>query len=269
MTMHKFVAFESAIPARLFADYCTSKGLQVELEQEGQTTTLAAPAEQLSQIEPLLKQFLTEPDHARYQAAAWQQSRTIATSGKRPSLRWSQLLQSPVTSLIVLLVCLIYLWQQLSFQAANSALMLTEPAQIWRWITPILLHFSLTHIVFNLCWWFLLGQKIEQRAGSALLIQLTLSSALLSNGLQLALVGPDFGGLSGVVYALFGYCWLSDKLAGKHHYPVTDGLAAFMLLWLALGFMDVLWVNMANWAHLGGLACGLIWAVLRHSKQPV
>ncbi|GGW70421.1 rhomboid family intramembrane serine protease GlpG [Alishewanella tabrizica] len=260
--LRKFVEFTSMSAAHLFADYCQTQGLTVQVQPQGHTTSLLAPAEQLEHIEPLLAEFLREPTHPRYQAAAWQQSHSVAlpTGSRRFSL--SALWQTPLTAALLLLTLAVYLWQQIDFNGANAALQLHQPAQVWRWITPILLHFSLTHLVFNLCWWVLLGQKIEQYSSSVNLLQLAVSSAVISNGLELALNGPNFGGLSGVVYALFGYCWLQDKLNNTEQYPVTNGLAAFMVLWLALGFMDVLWINMANWAHLGGLLCGLGWAWL-------
>ncbi len=269
MIMHNFASFHSAAAARLFADYCQSQGFNVVVSQQGQTTQLAAPAEQLPAIEPLLAEFLAEPDHGRYQAAAWQQSNTFNTASSGGAIPFHRLWQAPVTFSVILLVLAVYLWQQLDFRAANSALMLTHINELWRWVTPMLLHFSVTHLVFNLCWWFLLGQKVEQHDGSILLLQLALSSAIFSNGLQFSLVGADFGGLSGVVYALFGYCWLKDKLAKRQDYQVSDALAGFMLIWLVLGFMDVLWVNMANWAHLGGLLAGLIWAALSKKTAPV
>lgn len=266
--MHKFVEFQSAKAALLFADYCKSRGLQVVIEPHGQVTALFAPAEKIPQLQPLLEQFLQDPAHPRYQAAAWQQSNTVNTATGISRGLFAALWRAPLTSMLLLLTLAVYLWQQLDFTGANAALQLTQPAQFWRWLTPIVLHFSLTHLVFNLCWWVLLGQKIEQYSSSATLLQLTISSAVMSNGLQLALAGPNFGGLSGVVYALFGYCWLYDRLKGTQYYPVTNGLAAFMLLWLALGFLDVLWLNMANWAHLGGLLCGLAWAWLSKGTKP-
>lgn len=268
LKMHKFVEFQSAKAAFLFADYCKTQGLQIVIEPHGQASALFAPAEQLPQVQSLLEQFLADPAHPRYQEAAWQQSNTVATSAASSRVQLAVLWRAPLTSMLMLLTLAVYLWQQLDFSGANAALQLTQPTQLWRWLTPIVLHFSLTHLVFNLCWWVLLGSKIEQHLNSATLFQLTLSSAVISNGLQLALVGPNFGGLSGVVYALFGYCWLYDKLRGTQQYPVSNGLAAFMVLWLALGFMDVLWVNMANWAHLGGLLCGLIWAWLGRNAKP-
>lgn len=267
--MHKFVEFQSAKAALLFADYCKSQGVQVVIETQGQVTALFAPAAQLDRVQPLLEQFLYDPAHPRYQAAAWQQSNTVAGNAAFKGVNFAAVWRAPVTSLVLVVTLLVYLWLQFDFSAATAALQLNQPAQIWRWITPIVLHFSLMHLVFNVCWWVLLGQRIEQYRGSSSLLQLTLSSAVISNGLQLALAGPHFGGLSGVVYALLGYCWLADRLRGTQQYPVTNGLAIFMVFWLALGFLDVLWVSMANWAHLGGLLCGLGWAWVSNTTRPV
>jgi len=267
MPMIKFVEFTSEKAALLFTNYSKSLGFDVVITKQGQVVALTAPEAELPQILPLLEQFLQQPDHPRYQAAAWQQSQSINFSNSWPTFSLASLLKAPLTTLVVFATLLVYLWQQVDFSAANAALQLTNLAQPWRWVTPMLLHFSLMHLVFNLCWWVLLANKIEQLRNSGMLFQLLLSSAVLSNGLQLLLVGPNFGGLSGVVYALLGYCWLHDKLQRKQFYPVNDGLAVFMLFWLILGFMDVLWINMANWAHLGGLLCGLGWALLSKRSE--
>lgn len=263
----KVAEFRSQPAALLFADYCRSQGLTVKLELQDGLSVLLAETAEVAQVQALLTEFIRQPDHPRYQAAAWQQSQSVKLENKvslRPELAWRQM---PLTLLLLLLTLIVYGWQQVDFRGAAASLMLLERAELWRWVTPILLHFSLTHLVFNLAWWWLLGAKIERYQSTGFLLQLALSSAVISNGLQLALAGPNFGGLSGVVYALVGYCYLSDWLSGRQRYQLGHGLFAFMLLWLLLGFMDVLWVNMANWAHLGGLACGLLWAWLSRDRR--
>ncbi|KRS20412.1 GlpG protein [Alishewanella sp. WH16-1] len=263
----KVAEFRAQPAALLFADYCRSQGLQVKLELQGEVSVLMAAADDVPRVEVLLTEFIRQPDHPRYQAAAWQQSQSVKLAHKvnlRPQLAWRQM---PLTLLVLLLTLAVYAWQQIDFRAAAASLMLLEQAELWRWITPILLHFSLTHLVFNLAWWWLLGSKIERYQSSGFLLQLALSSAVISNGLQLALAGPNFGGLSGVVYALVGYCYLSDQLSGRQRYLLSHGLFGFMLVWLVLGFMELLWINMANWAHLGGLGCGLLWAFLSRDRR--
>jgi GlpG protein len=102
-----------------------------------------------------------------------------------------------------------------------------------------------------------------------MLLNVTLSVALISNAAQYFMVNPNFGGLSGVVYGLFGYFWIAGRLNPAQGLSISPGLVGFMLLWLLLGFFDVLWVSMANWAHLGGLLAGMGWAWLlrKHSGR--
>lgn len=263
--MHKFAELNSAAAAQAFAAYCVSQGLEVNaVVQHSTLAELYGAPEQKEAIEHEFALFLQEPQHPRYQAAAWQLSQPLSESGSAiGSVNLLKLwLQAPVASLVLLLCLLVYLWQQLDWRSSLALLQLSQPEQLWRWFTPALLHFSLTHLVFNLAWWWYLGRQFEQRLGGVMLLNITLSIALLSNAAQYFLVGPQFGGLSGVVYGLFGYFWLSGKLNPSHGQLISNPLAAFMLLWLLLGFFDVLWVSMANWAHTGGLLAGLAWAWL-------
>lgn len=264
---HKLAELTVVPAALLFADYCKTLGLQVMVVTEpGQRASLYCNEADVLALEQELQQFLQHPAHPRYQAAAWQQSKPVSlASGKAllPSLSWQQAQRWPLTLLLTILVLLVYGWQQLDWQGANAALQLNNPEQYWRWLTPILLHYSLTHLVFNLMWWLILARQLEQQQGAWFLLSMTLSSALLSNGCQYLFAGGNFGGLSGVVYALFGYCWLQAKLQPAKQYGVSDGLALFMLGWLVLGFADLLWFSMANWAHLAGLAAGLLWAAVQ------
>jgi GlpG protein len=265
--VHKFAELNSAQAAQLFAAYCVAQGLEVNaVVQQPTLAELYGATEQLARIEQEFARFLQQPAHPRYQAAAWQLSQPdtqkLQDDGL-PVFNWRELWrQAPLTSALLLLCLLVYLWQQLDWRSSSGALQLTEPTQLWRWFTPMLLHFSLTHLVFNLAWWLYLGRQFEQRLGLVMLLNVTLSVALISNAAQYFMVNPNFGGLSGVVYGLFGYFWIAGRLNPAQGLSISPGLVGFMLLWLLLGFFDVLWVSMANWAHLGGLLAGMGWAWL-------
>ena len=90
----------------------------------------------------------------------------------------------------------------------------------WRLITPIFLHFSVAHLVFNCLWIYILGEKIENIDGSLIFIVLVIFSAIFSNSLQYFWSGSSlFGGLSGVIYGLIGFCkgakpWKPSKTVG-------------------------------------------------------
>ena len=156
-----------------------------------------------------------------------------------------------------------YEWVSLA-DRLNALLDTVSKGQIWRLITPDFLHFSWPHIIFNSVMLWFLGSQVEFIDGRTRLLVLALVASLLSNGLQYLVTGPLFGGLSGVVYAIMGYCWLSQRRLPRFQFP--PALITFALAWMVLGFTplpNMLGMgNMANEAHLGGFIAGLLVAVL-------
>ena len=137
----------------------------------------------------------------------------------------------------------------------------------WRLITPMFIHFSLTHLVFNCLWIYVLGSKIEQIDGHITFINLVIFSSIISNLAQY-FFGESalFGGLSGVIYGLLGYCMIIEIDTKQERYDLPPALYLFMLIWLILGFLGILnlfgFGNVANYAHLGGLISGIIFAMI-------
>ncbi|TVP59605.1 MAG: rhomboid family intramembrane serine protease [Halomonadaceae bacterium] len=140
--------------------------------------------------------------------------------------------------------------------------------QIWRLLTPDILHFSLMHLVFNAVMLWYLGSQIEVIDGRGHAIGVFLLSSLLANGSQFLISGPLFGGLSGVVYAVLGYAWISNQFRPRFQFP--PALMTVAIVWLLIGFTPLtqvlLGANMANAAHLGGLIAGLIYGALVSSQ---
>ena len=133
----------------------------------------------------------------------------------------------------------------------------------WRLITPMLIHFSPTHLIFNCLWIYILGREIEQLDGKVIFIFLVLLTSAASNYLQYAFSGPAlFGGLSGVVYGLLGYCFVSETFNRSNKFSFPPAIYIFMFVWLLIGFtgfLDLLgFGKLANFAHLGGLLSGIL-----------
>ena len=61
-------------------------------------------------------------------------------------------------------------------------------------------------------WLHDLGGQIEKRKGPKFFLSFILILALVSNLTQFVISGPAFGGMSGVVYGLFGYVWVKTRL---------------------------------------------------------
>ena len=143
-----------------------------------------------------------------------------------------------------------------SFAGFNSA-------EYWRLITPIFLHFGILHFVFNSLWLSMLGSRIEELMGSFHLMLIILVTGLMSNAIQFWWSGAaNFGGMSGVVYALLGYLWIANSIAPHPIMTLPRGIITFMIGWLGLCMTPVvtflLGVGIANAAHLGGLLSGML-----------
>lgn len=137
----------------------------------------------------------------------------------------------------------------------------------WRLVSPMFIHFSVTHLVFNCLWIYVLGSKVEVYDGSFTFLNIVIISSITSNITQYFLGGSIlFGGLSGVIYGLFGYCMIIELQSKKNIYDLPPAIYMFMLVWLVLGFLGVLnlfgFGNVANYAHLGGLISGIIFGMI-------
>ena len=144
----------------------------------------------------------------------------------------------------------------------------------WRLITPTFLHFSITHLVFNCLWIYILGSRIEKLDGLSIFLFIFIVTGILSNAGQFFWTQQYlFGGLSGAVYGLLGYCFIIE-LDGRHgRYGLPEALYLFMFIWLLVGFTGVLsffgFGNVANTAHLVGMIAGfIIGLITKYSLNP-
>jgi len=156
-------------------------------------------------------------------------------------------------------------------QAAPSLAHTLAEGQVWRLITPIFIHFGVFHLVFNMLWFAGLGGAIEQKRGSlrflglvlllaipSNLAQLYLGHATVAEGLHLLLIpSPRFGGMSGVVYGLFGYSWMKSRFEPELGLAVGSQTVAILMIWFFLCLTPAV-EGVANMAHAAGLVLGFL-----------
>ena len=171
--------------------------------------------------------------------------------------------QNPRSALLMMTDPRVYDWGSLA-ERTQALLATLEMGQVWRLLTPDFLHFSWTHLVFNAVMLWFLGSQIEWFDGRQRMLVLFILISLASNGFQYLMIGPLFGGLSGVVYGTLGYCWLSQRRRARFQFP--PALVTFAVVWMILGFTPVPELlglgRMANEAHLGGFLAGLVLALI-------
>ena len=139
--------------------------------------------------------------------------------------------------------------------------------QWWRLISPMFIHFSFAHLAFNCLWVYILGEKIEKINGSLIFMILVLISSIVSNLSQFYWTSSNlFGGLSGVIYGLLGFCLIEEMESKYDLYGLPPALYLFMIIWVILGFLGILdlfgFGSVANFAHLGGLISGIIFDMI-------
>jgi len=133
---------------------------------------------------------------------------------------------------------------------------------LMKMITPIFLHGGLVHLVFNMLWVWEFGRRIEAVQPSLALLMLIIITALFSNTVQFLYGGSIFfGGMSGVVYGLFGYICLWQFIDPRKKLALPGALIFFLLLTLfVMTAIDLDFI--ADEAHIGGLLTGVLYGAI-------
>lgn len=276
--------------ARRFSDYLYAQGLDNKIETAANAANQSADwqiwvyaEEQISQAQAFLDEYRQAPAAPQFReiAATAQQKRKQAQqdlNAYRKRILTKQQIFPQFDRLGVLTVILIGLSVAVAVVLKLGAdftfaryLFISEylkaglpeiwHGQIWRLVTPIFIHFGIMHIFFNMLWLRDLGSMIEQRQSSWTLAALVLVIAVASNVGQFLVSGPLFGGMSGVVYGLFGYIWMRGKYDFSSNLFVHPQTVTMMIIWFVVCLVGLVG-NVANTAHGVGFAIGMAWGFI-------
>jgi GlpG protein len=180
----------------------------------------------------------------------------------------------PVTTVLFGVCVILFLWINLGADENGFDFRLVgwrEAYDIWdgAWwalITSAAVHAELWHLGFNLYWFWRLGGRLEIEIGSKRYLAFLISAAFVSSAAQVA-VSSDTGiGLSGVVYAIFGFMWVGRSSVQSFQEALSDRVVPLFVLWL-FGCLFATYaaeIPIGNAAHFSGLFFGAavapIWA---------
>ena len=148
-----------------------------------------------------------------------------------------------------------------------------EAGEWWRLFSPVLLHASFMHILFNMWALWILGPQIERGVGTWPFVGLYLASAAVGGAFVFLLGDPNTiaVGASGAIFGLFGvwFNWAVRRRNTLYGRALLRQIGFLLLINAAIP----LFVPTIAWeAHLGGLiagfAIGEIWSRIRGGNAP-
>jgi GlpG protein len=284
---------------KVFADYLLTLGIKTRIDEQSDGWLLwIYDEDRIPQARDELQGYLTRPDDARYQSAVdaalairrqqQELDKQFRKNYREVSDLWAYpgLRRRPLTLALVALCIVVFLLesqngnrmkQHLWFatlrleqgQFRDNGLSDILGGEVWRLVTPIFMHVNILHIFFNMWWLLDLGTMIEVRRGTLRLAMLILISAVISNfGQYIWMERTDpgephlFEGMSGVIYALFGYIWMKGLYQPEQGMALHPNTITIMLLWLVLCMTGTIG-PIGNAAHFMGLVVGVACGVLR------
>lgn len=285
--MRQIGSFTNEAQARFFTDFLLSREIRSHLEPEADRTwsIWIRDEDQIAEAQSALDRFKANPTAPEFQKAPEAAARVRQAEAedlekyrRRIRSRRSLFIKfgkygiGPLTFILMLVCAYVAVFSKLG---ANEdwlrPWLISDPenmsgqflpevlhGQVWRLFTPIFIHFGLLHIVFNMLWFYELGSMIEARQNSFFLFGFIAVSAALSNLAQYHFAGPNFGGMSGVVYALGGYVWIRGKYDRNSGLYLSAQNVAILIVWLIFCFSPMM-KGVANYAHFAGLVVGMIW----------
>ncbi|MFW6197791.1 MAG: rhomboid family intramembrane serine protease [Myxococcota bacterium] len=274
--MRALAEYEDETRARTLADALFAEGVDshVDENREGASVVWVHDERHLDEARELLQQFEADPEDPRFEQARREaevrrkkeKEEKKQTRHRNVDVRTQWRSQGGIgrvtIGLIVITAALTLLArfgdnQRVAGLLYFSLARIVQEGEVWRLVTPIFLHLGILHLLFNMWWLKDFGTVVEQRLSPLTLVAMVLVMGTLSNAAQALMVGEGFGGMSGVVYGLFGYFWVRGRLDPTWGIALHRSTVVILVGWFLLGFSGLM--PTANMAHLGGLVVGALW----------
>lgn len=137
---------------------------------------------------------------------------------------------------------------------------LIRAGQLWRFLTPVLLHASVPHILFNMYALIAFGAGLERHFGHWRFLLLYILAGFTGNVLSFVLSNGYSVGASTAIFGLVGaeavFLVQNRGLFGNQFGRAIGNVIFVVAINLLLGLTP----GIDNWGHVGGLLGGLIFA---------
>ncbi|MCA1953604.1 MAG: rhomboid family intramembrane serine protease [Anaerolinea sp.] len=187
-----------------------------------------------------------------------------------PAVFWHLRSRTPTVTIAMIVVCIfIYIGQMVSLAItgydipalyASKINPLILQGQIWRLITPMFLHGSITHVAFNMYALYSIGRQLEQQYGHLRYAMLLLLGGLAGNVFSfLFTTAPSYGASTAVfgLVAAEGVFIFQNRRLFRNPFGMIMNTLTIVAINLLIGVSSS---GIDNWGHLGGLLGGLMFA---------
>ncbi len=172
-------------------------------------------------------------------------------------------------------ICVVIFVLQLAIPGFTDALILdqSKSIEVWRFVSSIFLHGSVSHLLYNMFALALFGSMLEQIIGSRRFLLVFLATGIVANIIA-EFFYPSSLGASGAIFGVIGALIM-----------IRPGLTVFAFgMPMPIFVAGILWVggdllgaaayvsgtplgNTGNVAHLAGIAVGLLFGALYKERQ--
>lgn len=137
---------------------------------------------------------------------------------------------------------------------------LIRAGELWRFLTPVLLHGSIPHIAFNMYALYIFGTGLERHFGHRRFLILYLLGAFTGNVLSFLLSSGYSVGASTAIFGLIGaegvFLYQNRKMFGSQFKSAIGNIIFVVVVNLFIGLAP----GIDDWGHVGGLLGGLIFS---------
>lgn len=295
--MRRAVTLKDREHAATLHDYLLTLGIETRVQEEDQGWSLwALDEDKLDQARQQAEKFVADPDDPRYAASARRaeelrkQRAALEAQFRRNVIDMRRAYSGPpqrtrpLTAALIAASIGVAIVTNLGSQVGSLAgqppglmdqlLITLHPAdpmlqevrhgEVWRLVTPMLVHFGPLHLIFNMVMFFQFGSAVEMRRRTPYFALMVLVLAVASNLAQWwwtvfrGSPNPLFGGMSGVLYGLFGYIWMKARYEPQSGFLMDYNTVFILVAWMLLCVFGLVG-RIANAAHVAGLLTGMAW----------
>lgn len=145
-----------------------------------------------------------------------------------------------------------------------------ENFQIWRYLTAIFLHGSITHLAFNLFALLFFGLVLEKLMGSKKFLLTFLLSGIIANIISVNFYTSSLGA-SGAIYGIIGAATILRPMMMVWAFGMILPMFIASTFWVIADILRSLGAfgptNIGSIAHLSGIAIGIILGLTLGKEQ--